>query len=391
MGLTRSRLNEDWHWVPVPGGRRAETFNLGLDSTPCGYPGPMIDQTSPDAVHEVPDEVPELAVRARGLTHVFNELDGVHDLDLNVEPGTIFGFIGPSGSGKTTTIRLLTGVLSPQQGELTVLGKSPSEFDRTDRSRLGYMPQLSVLYPHLSIWENLVFSASLFGMPWRGRRERLSRHLRFVELDDARHRLLRDASGGMQRRLALAATLVHEPDLLFLDEPTAGIDPILRKKIWDRLIELREAGRTLFVTTQYVGDAAYCDKVGVLAEGRLVALDSPEGLRRQAYGGELLNVVFTAPLPGAQRDQLAEAAGAIRLERLGTTTIRLVVEDAGEAAPRVTAWAAEAGREIESVEPDLPAFDDVFVELVSRTRQSPPVGSDRSEPEPVAAPTGVGR
>jgi ABC-2 type transport system ATP-binding protein len=361
-----------------------------LEGALIGYPHPMIDQTSSAAVHESP-EASEPTVRARGLTHVFDDGDGVHELDLDVEPGTIFGFIGPSGSGKTTTIRLLTGVLAPQHGELTVLGKSPSDFDRIDRSRLGYMPQLSVLYPHLSIWENLVFSASLFGMPWRGRRERLSSHLRFVELDDARHRLLRDASGGMQRRLALAATLVHEPDLLFLDEPTSGIDPILRKKIWDRLIELRDAGRTLFVTTQYVGDAAHCDKVGVLADGRLVALDTPEGLRRQAYGGELLNVVFTTPLPGADRDRLAEAVAAISMERLGLNAIRLVVDDAGEAAPRVTAWAAEAGREIESLEPELPVFDDVFVELISkRTRQAPEVEPERHpEPEPLMGPAGV--
>lgn len=354
--------------------------------------GQMIDLTSSSAVHD-PPEAPEPAVRARGLTHVFESGEGVHELDLDVQPGTIFGFIGPSGSGKTTTIRLLTGVLAPQHGELTVLGKPPSEFDRTDRRRLGYMPQLSVLYPHLSLWENLTFSASLFGMPWRGRRERLSRQLKFVELDDARRRLLRDASGGMQRRLALAATLVHEPHILFLDEPTSGIDPILRKKIWDRLADLRDAGRTLFVTTQYVGDAANCDTVGVLAEGRLIALDTPDGLRRRAYGGELLKVVFTAPLPGAQRDQLAEAAAAINHKRLAPSVIRLVVEDAKTAAPLVTAWASEAGREVESVEPELPAFDDVFVELVSKqTKQAPEAESDRHrKPKPLVAPTRVDR
>ncbi len=172
-----------------------------------------------------------------------------------------------------------------------------------------------------------------------------------------------------------------------------GIDPILRKKIWDRLIELRDAGRTLFVTTQYVGDAANCDKVGVLAEGRLIALDTPEGLRREAYGGELLKVVFTAPLPGAQRDQLAEAAAAISHERLAPGVIRLVVEDAGAAAARVTAWASEAGREIESVEPELPQFDDVFVELVSkRTKNGPKAESDRHrKPKPLVAPARVDR
>jgi ABC-2 type transport system ATP-binding protein len=170
----------------------------------------------------------------------------------------------------------------------------------------------------------------------------------------------------MQRRLALAATLIHTPDLLFLDEPTAGIDPILRRKVWDHFTDLRNQGRTLFVTTQYVGEAAYCDRVGVLAEGRLIAVDTPDGLRRQAFGGEVLDVVFAAPLQAPQLDQLAEIVAAIRVERIGIREVRLVVADAGEASPQVTAWATEAGVEIESVEPYLPAFDDVFVELITK-------------------------
>jgi ABC-2 type transport system ATP-binding protein len=311
------------------------------------------------------------AVHARGVTKLFADGVGVHDLSLDVERGTIFGFIGPSGSGKTTTIRLMTGILAPDGGELSVLGKAPTEFDRSDRSRLGYMPQLSVLYPHLSIWENLGFSASLFGVPWRGRRKRMREQLQFVELDGARTRLLRESSGGMQRRLALAATLIHTPDLLFLDEPTAGIDPILRRKVWDHFTDLRNQGRTLFVTTQYVGEAAYCDRVGVLAEGRLIAVDTPEGLRRQAFGGEVLDVVFTAPLLAPQIDHLAEITAATRVERIGFREVRLVVADAGEASPQVTAWATEAGVEIESVEPYLPAFDDVFVELITKLTTSP--------------------
>ena len=309
---------------------------------------------------------PQPIVRALGLTRTFADGVGVHGLDLDVDQGTIFGFIGPSGSGKTTTIRLMTGILAPESGELTVFGKAPVDFDQSDRSRLGYMPQLSVLYPHLSIWENLGFSASLFGMPWRGRRPRMREQLQLVDLDDARTRLLRDSSGGMQRRLALAATLIHDPDLLFLDEPTAGIDPILRRKVWDHFVHLREQGRTLFITTQYVGEAAYCDRVGVLAEGRLIAVDTPEGLRRQAFGGEVLDVLFTQPLLAPQLDQLAAAASAIKIDRIGANEVRLVVADAGEVSPLVNSWATEAGVEIESVEPYLPPFDDVFVELVSK-------------------------
>jgi ABC-2 type transport system ATP-binding protein len=187
----------------------------------------------------------------------------------------------------------------------------------------------------------------------------------------------------MQRRLALAATLIHNPDLLFLDEPTAGIDPILRKKVWDHFGDLKNQGRTLFVTTQYVGEAAYCDRVGILAEGRLIAVDTPEGLRRQAFGGEVLDVIFARPLLGPQLDQLAEVASATRTERIGSHEVRLVVADAGEVSPQVTAWATEAGVEIESIERYLPAFDDVFVELVSKLTKGTGLQVERA-PDPPA-------
>lgn len=335
------------------------------------------------------------AVRTCDLSKTYDSGVGVHDIDLEVERGTIFGFIGPSGSGKTTTIRLLTGVIVPDAGEISVLGKSPAEFDQTDRGRLGYMLQLSVLYPHLTIWENMIFASSLFGMPWKGRRKRIVEQLESVELLDARSRRLSDASGGMQRRASLAATLVHDPDVMFLDEPTAGIDPILRKKVWGQLAELRDRGRTLFITTQYVGEAAYCDRVGVLADGRLVAIDTPEGLRRQAFGGELLDVVFTAPLTPGQVDALFEAAGATAMNRIGSHSMRLVVHDAGEAAPLVTDWASSDGAEIESIEPFLPPFDDVFVELVHEAIEGTSVdtgadpderGRDRLEPAELEDP-----
>ena len=316
------------------------------------------------------------AVRARGLGKQFAPGAGVEGIELEIEPGTIFGFIGPSGSGKTTTIRLLTGVTAPDTGEVTVMGKSPAAFSREDRARIGYMPQLSVLYDQLTIWQNMTFAASIFGMPRGRRRRRIVEELEAVELTEATHRKLGKASGGMQRRVALAATLVHDPELLFLDEPTAGIDPLLRRKIWDRLESLRDQGRTFFVTTQYVGEAAHCDRVGVLAEGRLVAVDTPDGLRKLAYGGEVLDVVFTAPIGADRRDQLVAACQAIRIENVGTTGVRLIVVDAGEASPAVVDWATAADLTIQSIEPYLPPFDDVFVEIVTR------VASDE-QPEPV--------
>lgn len=306
------------------------------------------------------------AVWAKGLTKEFEPGIGVFDLDLDVPRGSIFGFIGPSGSGKTTTIRLLTGVTAPDSGELSVLGLSPIEFDRAARADLGYMPQLSVLYPELSLHQNLNFAASLFGVHWRGRRQRIKEMLDFVDLLPARNRLLRNSSGGMHRRLALAATLIHEPQLLFLDEPTAGVDPVLRRKFWDRFVDLKDQGRTIFVTTQYVGEAAYCDKVGVLARGRLLTVDTPEGLRRQSMGGEALDMRFEKPLSTEQVNRLVEVAKATRWETRGPGEYRLIVDDAGDTAAEVTEWAASNALTVESVEPYLPSFDDVFVDLVSR-------------------------
>lgn len=306
------------------------------------------------------------AVRARGLTRMFPSGVGVHELDLDVEAGTIFGFIGPSGSGKTTTVRLLTGVLAPDSGELSVMGTRPVDFDRTERTRLGYMPQRSVLYPDLSLWENLGFCASLFGMPWRGRRRAMDRVMDLVELTDAKSRLMRDASMGMQRRLSLASTLVHDPDFLLLDEPTAGIDPILRRKLWDHFSSLRDQGRTLFVTTQYVGEAAFCDRVGVLAEGRLVAVDTPDGLRRQALGGDVVDVSMASPISVVDLEEMVRTVGASRSERLDSTSVRLTVANAGDTAPLLSSWALDKGLEVETVEAYLPPFDDVFVELVNQ-------------------------
>jgi len=347
---------------------------LGMDvlDEAAAFPAGETESVAGDVVTTI-DERPQetvtptdSAVWARGLSKEFEPGVGVFDLDLDIPKGSIFGFIGPSGSGKTSTIRLLTGIIAADSGDLLVLGKSPLEFDRIARSYLGYMPQLSVLYPELTLRQNLNFAASLFSVRWRGRRRRVREMLDFVDLLSARHRLLRNASGGMQRRLALAATLIHEPELLFLDEPTAGIDPVLRRKFWDRFIDLKEQGRTIFVTTQYVGEAAYCDKVGVLSRGRLIAIDTPEGLRRQAMGGEVLDVRFESALTSEQISRLVEAARATRWEARGPGEYRLVVEDAGDVAADLSQWATANSLVVESVEPFQPPFDDVFVELVTR-------------------------
>ncbi len=196
-----------------------------------------------------------------GVSRRYGDMAAVDDISLQVNAGTILGVIGPSGSGKTTMIRMLTGTLEPTSGKLSVLGQHPRKFTRHAREKIGYMPQHFVLYEELTASENLSFVASLFGLLWPKRGRRVKEMLKVVDLWEARGRRARQLSGGMQRRLELACALVHDPLLLFVDEPTAGLDPMLRQKIWDEFRRLREVGRTLVVTTQYVGEAEYCDEV----------------------------------------------------------------------------------------------------------------------------------
>jgi ABC-2 type transport system ATP-binding protein len=304
-----------------------------------------------------------IAIWTKDMTREFNGELAVENVTMAIPRGKIFGFIGPSGSGKSTAVRLLTGVYKPTSGEVSVLGMAPSNFNAAMRERIGYMPQLYVLYDNLSVWENLNFAASLYGMGFRRGRQ-LNQVLDFVELTDHRQKLARNISGGMQRRLSLAATLVHDPELLFLDEPTAGIDPILRRKFWDHFSELSNQGRTLFVTTQYVSEAAYCDLVGVISEGRLVVIDTPEGLRRRAFGGDVVNFTSENPLDIRDLQELRRLPFIQNIRSIGDTDLRLIVHDAGTDIPALINWCEERGCPIKSIEEFTPPYDDVFVQIV---------------------------
>ena len=329
----------------------------------------MVDPEAQVEEHEIPD-VPErpLVIRTRELTKAFSGEIAVNSIDMDVPEGAIFGFIGPSGSGKTTTIRLLMGLFEPDSGELSVLGARPSRFSRQDRERIGYLPQLFVLYPDLTVWENMNFAASLYGVSfWRTRL--LNRLLDLVELREDKHKLVRDTSGGMQRRLSLAATLVHNPDLLFLDEPTAGIDPILRKKFWDYFKELQSHGHSLFITTQYVGEAAYCDFVGVMSEGKLLTVNTPEGLRHEAYGGDIIKLGSTDRIDYNFREEIRNLPD-LKSNIINATDyeLQLLVDDAAKATPYLVEYFRDRRKEINLVEQYLPSYDDVFVKLIEKHR-----------------------
>ncbi len=307
----------------------------------------------------------EPIIAARDVTRAFDGRIVVDDLSFDVSPATILGVVGPSGSGKTTTIRMLTGTLGRTKGEITVMGEDPMRFSRRVRGKLAYMPQLFSLYEDLSAQENVGFVAALYGIgPFR-RTGRIVRALEVVDLLDARHVFARDLSGGMQRRLELACALVHDPEVLFIDEPTAGIDPILRQTIWDELRRLRSEGRTLVVTTQYVSEAEYCDRVALILDGELVALDSPDALRRMVFGGDVLQITADRDV---DPDLLGRVEGVQNVRQQGPRTLMATVSDAGALTPRIVEAMRAAGVGAAGVEEHQPTFDDVFTELVGQRR-----------------------
>jgi ABC-2 type transport system ATP-binding protein len=326
----------------------------------------------------------EPAVTVNGAGRRFDEVIAVANVSFEVPAGSILGIIGPSGSGKTTTIRMLMGSLAPSEGTVRVLGEEPTRFHRDTRERIGYMPQAFVLYPDLTAGENVDFVASLYGLFLLRRRRRTRRVLELLDLWDVRKRRASALSGGMQRRLELACALVHEPSLLVLDEPTAGIDPILRRTVWDELHRLRDAGVTALVTTQYVTEAEECDQVALISEGRLIAHASPVDLRRRAYGGDMVEVATTGTFDAAA---LASSPSIRGIRQTGLRDFRAIVDDAATALPELVDTVTEAGAEVASAREVRPSFEEVFTELVEADARR-----QDGEPEPVtehAAPSGA--
>ncbi|HEY9141771.1 MAG TPA: ABC transporter ATP-binding protein [Bryobacteraceae bacterium] len=238
-------------------------------------------------------------IETTGLTRRFGELTAVDRLDLAVAQGEIFGLVGPDGAGKTTTLRLLCGLLDPTEGQARVAGFDVARQSQAVKDRIGYMAQRFGLYQDLSVQENMNFYADLFGILGEERAALSVALLRMTRMEPFRERQAGKLSGGMKQKLALMCTLLHRPQILFLDEPTNGVDPLSRRDFWAILYQLLKDGITILMTTAYLDEAERCNRVGLMYKGRLIRCDTPEGLKRQA-GKETLEAVFVDGVHAAE-------------------------------------------------------------------------------------------
>ncbi len=265
----------------------------------------------------------EPAIEARELTRRFGDLTAVDALDLTVEPQTIYGFLGPNGCGKTTTLRMLTGLLTPSAGTVTVLGHQlPRDAERLKR-KIGYMTQKFSLYDDLTVAENLDFVAEIYGLGQRAARQRIAALLSTYALEPMRNQLAGRMSGGQRQRLALAAATIHEPALLFLDEPTSAVDPENRRDFWERLFDLVDAGASILVSTHYMDEAERCHRLAILEDGHKRADGSPDELMA-AMGARVVEV--EAPNLRAIKQQLSALPEVISAAQLGSR-LRVLVAD----------------------------------------------------------------
>jgi ABC-2 type transport system ATP-binding protein len=295
-------------------------------------------------------------ISVQNLTRRFGDFVAVDHISFDVHAGEVVGYLGPNGSGKTTTIRMLLGLIAPSDGKAFVLGFDAFRQSEDVRARAGYMSQKFAIYDDLTVLENLTFYGGVYGITDKAR---IQRTLDLVGLHGHDSTLTRSLSAGWRQRLALGIALVHEPKLLFLDEPTSGVDPTARRAFWDLIYELAEGGVTILVTTHYMDEAEYCERVGIMRAGKLLAMDTPSNLKRDIIPGDVWEV-FTDPLEHGLV-VLPEIEGVLRVGLAGDH-LRTIVESGKRKEDLVMAL-EEKKVNIRDVTAGEPTLEDVFISL----------------------------
>ncbi len=313
-----------------------------------------------------------IAIETNNLSKHFGHFVAVNNLNLSVKKGEIYGFLGPNGAGKSTTIRMLCGILEPTSGEGRVGGFDINTEPEKIKGIIGYMSQSFGLYHDLTVEENLNFYARLYIPDKKKSIKNIKDAMQLLELEPYRKRLASNLSGGWRQRLALACAIVHEPQIIFLDEPTAGIDPVSRRVLWDFLYELAHEGTTLFVTTHYMEEAERCNRIGFIWQGNLVACDTPDGIKKGYIKDNIINLECS-DINLAYK--LLKAAPEIKDSNLYGEEIHITVEDAGPLIPFIRELLAKENIEITEIEQIQPSIEDVFVSL---SKEKNNVSSDQN-------------
>lgn len=319
-------------------------------------------ETKEAIITSLPQTIPP-ALEIRNLRKTFGKFKAVDGLSLTIQQGEIFGLLGPNGSGKTTTINMISGLSKASSGEIKVMGFDVHRDIRQIRRILGAVPQETALYEELSAWTNLNFHADLFGIPRKEKKERITNVLKLVQLLDRKDSRVGTFSGGMKRRLALGRALLHEPQLIYLDEPTLGVDVQARRAIWDYVLNLREQGKTVLITTNYLEEAQIlCDRLAIIDRGKLVALDTPQQLK-QLYGAQVVDLEVAGPceqteqiraLPGVKEVVITSVPEGYRLQ--------VITEGVNNLVPQIINLASKEAtlRDISVRDPNL---DEIFLRL----------------------------
>lgn len=306
------------------------------------------------------------AVITEGLTKRFGKNIAVDHVSLRVHAGELYGFLGPNGSGKTTTLRMLCGILAPTEGHGTVLGYDILRQPELVKASIGYMSQRFSLYDDLTAWENLNFYASVYGVPRKQRESRLTQMVRLADLTGQERKEAGQLSGGYRQRLALACALVHSPQLVFLDEPTAGVDPVSRRNFWAIVRHLADQGITIMVTTHYMDEVEHCDRLGFLYQGKLIVEGAPLEIKTTAFRKPVLEL--SAADLRKTADLLEQWEAVEEVVRVGDR-LRIILTEEQLTAANVNAWLKARGVEA-SAELVPPSIEDLFVSFVDRERKA---------------------